>query len=278
MMDHNHKTPDQLVDFINSNQNLSQFRVDYYKKILFSCYSDYSFKNMIDTMNFKDVRQMEKNKHMYMFVIKTYNNNNVIVGSLNDDSNLLLSDLSELSIPVTHYHLSKNNFVQDHFFHKILNNENKSTKKFIERIRLIDEKIKQLISDYIKNIDTTSPISELLKKNNVTYDKNWIYTGIISKTNDTEYINLRYFKESFKKENKIGTKVYCENKFSHELDDLLSRNTNCYIHGNVYPIVKIGCVIVNERVIDGKPMVNFTCKAYFVDINFAFVYCGIKKS
>ncbi|ORX54172.1 hypothetical protein BCR36DRAFT_581809 [Piromyces finnis] len=48
-----------------------------------------------------------------------------------------------------------------------------------------------LISNYIKNIDTTSPIANY----NVTYNQNWMYTGIINKTKDVEYINFRYFQD-----------------------------------------------------------------------------------
>mgnify|MGYP007070337512 CR=1 FL=1 len=180
---------------------------------------------------------------------------------------------------MSHYHLSKTNFVQDNFIHKISNNESTSTQKFIERVRLIDEKMKYLISDYIKHIDGTSPIANLLLKNNVTPNQNWMYTGIINKSKDTEYINFRYFKDSNNGKSKIGTNVYYGNNYSIEVADLLSRNTFSYIHGNIYPIIKVNYILVNERVINGTVILNFTCKAYFVDINFSLnsIRCSTKR-
>jgi len=196
-----------------------------------------------------------------------YPNTNELIFYYISNSDLSLSDLPDLSIPMSHYHLSKNNFVQDNFFHKISTSESVSTNKFIERVRLIDEKMKCLISEYIKHIDMNSPIANLLVKNKVTYDQNWIYTGIINKNKDVEYINFRYFKNSLNEKYKIGTNVYCGDVYSKEIADLLSKNTYSYIYGNIYPIIKISYVLINERVVNGIPMVNFTCKAYFVDIN-----------
>jgi len=267
-MNSDHNTPDQLEKIINSNNKSKNSRLDYYKRILTACYSDIGFQNMVNTISFKEVVPLPKNNSMFRFVVKCYNNtSNVIVGAVDDNSNLSLSDLPDLSIPMSHYHLSKNNFVQDNFFHKISTDETAPINKFIERIRLIDEKMKYLISDYIKRMDMTSPIANLLLKNKVTYNQNWIYTGIINKSKDVEYINFRYFKDSVNAKSKIGTNVYCDDVYSKEIADLLSRNTYSYIHGNIYPIIKVNYVLINERVINGIPMVNFTCKAYFVDIN-----------
>ena len=279
-MNSDHNTPDQLEKIINSNNKSKNSRLDYYKRILTACYSDIGFQNMVNTINFKEVVPLPKNNSMFRFVVKCYNNtSNVIVGAVDDNSNLSLSDLPGLSIPMSHYHLSKNNFVQDNFFHKISNDETASINKFIERVRLIDEKMKYLISDYIKRMDMTSPIANLLLKNKVTYNQNWIYTGIINKSKDVEYINFRYFKDSVNAKSKIGTNVYCDDVYSKEIADLLSRNTYSYIHGNIYPIIKVNYVLINERVINGIPMVNFTCKAYFVDINISAesVRCSTDK-
>ncbi|ORX41444.1 hypothetical protein BCR36DRAFT_588061 [Piromyces finnis] len=259
---------EQLVKLVDSKNKSNNPRLDYYKRVLASCYSDIGFQTMVNTINFKEIVPLPKNNSMYRFVVKCYNNaSNVIIGAVNDSSDLSLSDLPTLSIPMTHYHLNKNNFIQDSFFHRISNNENNSTNKFICHVRLVDEKIKDLISNYIKNIDMTSPIANLLAKNKVTYNQNWTYTGIINKTKDIEYINFRYFKDPIKEKFKIGTNVYCGDVYSKEVANLLSKNTFCYIHGNIYPIIKVCYVLVNERVINGVPMVNFTCKAYFVDIN-----------
>lgn len=255
-----------MNDATNNKSNNS--RLDYYKKVLTSCYSDIGFKTMVNTINFKELVPLPKNNSMYRFVVKCYNNtSNIIIGAVDDNLDLSLSDLPALSIPMTHYHLNKNNFIQDSFFHRISNNENNSTIKFIEHVRLVDERIKYLISNYIKNIDMTSPIANLLAKNKVTHNQNWIYTGIINKRKDTEYINFRYFKDPIKEKFKIGTNVYCGDVYSKKIADLLSKNTYCYIHGNIYPIIKVCYILINERVIDGITMVNFTCKAYFVDIN-----------
>jgi len=281
-MSSDYNTPDQLEKLTNSNIKSNNSRLDYYKRILTACYSDIGFQNMVNTISFKEVVPLPKNNNMYRFVVKCYNNSsNVIVGAVDSNSDLSLSDLPDLSIPMSHYHLSKNNFVQDNFFHKISTSESVSTNKFIERVRLIDEKMKCLISEYIKHIDMNSPIANLLVKNKVTYDQNWIYTGIINKNKDqnwiytgiinknkdVEYINFRYFKNSLNEKYKIGTNVYCGDVYSKEIADLLSKNTYSYIYGNIYPIIKISYVLINERVVNGIAMVNFTCKAYFVDIN-----------
>jgi len=267
-MSNNNNTPDQLEKSANSNSKSNNSRLDYYKRILTACYSDIGFQNMVNTISFKEVVPLPKNNNMFRFVVKCYNNSsNVIVGAVDNNSDLSLSDLPDLSIPMSHYHLSKNNFVQDNFFHRISSNESVSTNKFIERVRLIDERMKYLISEYIKHVDKNSPIANLLIKNKVTYNQNWIYTGIINKNKDVEYINFRYFKDSMNEKYKIGTNVYYGDVYSKEIAELLSKNTYSYIHGNIYPIIKINYVLINERVVNGIPMVNFTCKAYFVDIN-----------
>jgi len=267
-MSSGNNTPYQPENLVNSNNKSNNFRLDYYKRILTACYSDIGFQNMVNSISFKEVVPLPKNNNMYRFVVKCYNNSsNVTVGAVDNNSDLSLSDLPDLSIPMSHYHLSKNNFIQDNFFHRISPSENVSINKFIERVRLIDEKIKYLISEYIKHIDENSPIANLLVKNKVTYNQNWIYTGIINKNKDVEYINFRYFKDSLNEKYKIGTNVYCGDVYSKEIADLLSKDTYCYIHGNIYPIIKINYVLINERIVNGIPMVNFTCKAYFVDIN-----------
>jgi len=159
--------------------------------------------------------------------------------------------------------------VQDNFIHRISENETEPMKKFIERLRFIDSRMQMLISDYIKLINRSSPIYNMLKKNNVTFNQNWIFTGIINKgNNNTEYINIRYFKDSFKEKKKIGTNVYCGDDYLDKMADLLSRDTFCYINGNIYPLIKVNYIIINERIVNNIPMVNFSCKAYFVDINF----------
>lgn len=290
-MSSSYKTPEQLVELINSSNRSKPSRLDYYKKILSACYSDIGFQTMVNTISFKEIVPLPKNNSMYRFVVKCYNNStNVVVGAVSDNANATSAlipnssdvlNLSDLSIPMSHYHLNKNNYVQDNFIHKITNNENPSTVKFIERIRLVDERIKYLISDYIKNINmnSLSPIANLLRKNNVTYNQNWIYTGIINKGKEDEYINFRYFKDAVNSKSKIGTNIYCGDTYSNEIADLLSRNTFSYIHGNIYPILKVNYVLVNERIVNGTSMVNFTCKAYFVDINFSLnsVRCSTKR-
>ncbi|KAL6590730.1 hypothetical protein U3516DRAFT_819074 [Neocallimastix sp. 'constans'] len=130
------------------------------------------------------------------------------------------------------------------------------------------------------HIDESSPIYYMLKKNNVKFNQNWIFTGIINKgNNNTEYINIRYFKDSFKGKKKIGTNVYCGDDYLDEMADLLSRDTFCYINGNIYPLIKVNYIIINERIVNNIPMVNFTCKAYFVDINFIpnSIHCSTKR-
>jgi len=221
---------------------------------------------MISTMNFREVVPLTKNNNMFRFDIKCFNNtNNLILGPLKISSGITLMDLPSLSIPMSHYHLNKNNFVQINFIHRISDNETEPMKKFIEFIRFIDSRMQILISDYIKHINGSSPIYNMLKKNNVTFNQNWIYTGIVNKgNNNTEYINIRYFRDSFKGKKKNGTNVYCGDDYLYEMSDLLSRDTFCYINGNIFPLIKVNYIIINERTVNNIPMVNFTCKAYFV--------------
>ncbi|ORX53733.1 hypothetical protein BCR36DRAFT_348623 [Piromyces finnis] len=261
---------EELVKIINYNCN----RISYYNRLLSLCKSDNEFESMINNISIKEIKDDKKNNAYYL---KCKNDDKfIVVGSFKSDSDLTMHDLSDLAIPMTHYHVSKNNFIQDNFFHKITDEENISTLKLIQQLKLIDEKIKNLISEYIKNIDDTSPIANLIKKNNVKYDQNWKYNGIINKINDIEYINFHYFKKSFNKRTKIGTNIYYDNTYSKEIDELLSKNTDFCIYGNIYPIIKINHVVVNEKNDNGKKIVCFTCKAYFNDINFSSIYCNNK--
>ena len=122
MTDNTYKSSDQLAQLINSLNKPKTSRFDYYKRILLSCTTDIGFQSMLNTINFKDVVSLPKNNNMFRFVIKCYNNtNNVTLGPVNDNIDFI--NKSELSIPVYHYHLSKNNYVQDNFVYKITNNE-----------------------------------------------------------------------------------------------------------------------------------------------------------
>jgi len=281
MYDNGYKTPEELANIINSTNETSDSRINYYKNLLSNCASDLTFQNMLNTVKFKEVIQLPRNNRMYRFVIKCNNaNNNVVVGPV--DNNVNINDnnsFKPLSIPMRHYHLSKNNYIQDNFIYRISNNETGAIAKFIERLRLIDNRIQSLIANYIKNIEVTSPIANLIRKNNVTYNTNWIYTGIINKINDREYVNIRFFKDSINGNAKFGTKVYTGNDKFIEMADLLSRNTYSYVTGEIYPIIKVNYVLINERIINGKPIVNFTCKAYFVDLIFSqkTAHCSVEK-
>ncbi|ORX59226.1 hypothetical protein BCR36DRAFT_453842 [Piromyces finnis] len=51
--------------------------------------------------------------------------------------------------------------------------------------------------------------------------------------------NFRYFKDPIKEKLKIGTNVYYVDVYSKEVADILSKNTFCYIHGNIYPTIKV---------------------------------------
>ncbi|KAG4082469.1 hypothetical protein H8356DRAFT_1753388 [Neocallimastix lanati (nom. inval.)] len=232
MQKKNFKSSEQLVKSINSSNKSSTSRMDYYNRILSSsCSTDMIFQRMISTINFKEVVPLPKNNSMFRFVIKCFNNTNNII-----------------------------------LFIEFPENETEPMKKFIERLRFIDSRMQMLISDYIRHIDESSPIYYMLKKNNVTFNQNWIFTGIINKgNNNTEYINIRYFKDSFKDKKKIGTNCLLD--------------TFCYINGNIYPLIKVNYIIINERIVNNIPMVNFTCKAYFVDINFIpnSIHCSTKR-
>jgi len=101
-----------------------------------------------------------------------------------------------------------------------------------------------LIRDYIKREERSSLISNLLFKNNFTYNSNWTYTGIINNIKEVEYINFRYFKDSNskntnQKDSKLDTHIYNENKRFIELEELISRDTFCYVHGLIYPLIKV---------------------------------------
>ncbi|KAG4082043.1 hypothetical protein H8356DRAFT_1438058 [Neocallimastix lanati (nom. inval.)] len=213
-------------NFDKLSNKSSTSRMDYYNRILLSsCSTDMIFQRMISTINFKEV--------YVSIVIKCFNNtNNVILGPLKISSGITLTDLPSLSIPMSHYHLNKINFVQDNFIHRISENETEPMKKFIERLRFIDSRMQMLISDYIRHIDESSPIYYMLKR-------------IMQK--------------------KIGTNVYCGDDYLDEMADLLSRDTFCYINGNIYPLIKVNYIIINEP--------------YFVDINFIpnSIHCSTKR-
>ena len=281
MIDNNYKSSEQLADLINKNNNnkSSNSRFDYYKKILNSSSTDTAFQNMLNTISFKELTPLPKNNTMFSFPVKCFNNmNNVILGPVNENYSSLqnISDLTSLTIPMSHYHLSKSNFVQDNFVYKITNNETGPIAKFIERVRLIDNRINMLISNYIKQLDMSSPLTPLLFKNK----NNWAYTGMINKIKDVEYLNIRYFKNSLYNKRKIGTNVYCGNNYIDEMAELLSRNTFCSIYGKIYPFIKVNYILINERVINGIPTLNFTCKAYFVDMIFEenSIHCSTQRA
>jgi hypothetical protein len=278
-MDSTFKTPEQLEQLINSSNETHNLHLEYYKKILQSCIDDRSFQEMLNSIKFKEANPLPGNGSMYRLTVKCYDNtSNIFVGPINDALPTELAELYALAIPMSHYHLSKNNYVQDNFIHRISDNENEPIKKFVERIKNIDSHIKMLIAEYIKNIDAKSPLANMLQKNNVSFNKNWIYNGIINESNGTEYLNLRFFKDSFDKRSKLGTAIYNGSKRFGELEDLLSRNTYSYVNGKIYPLFKVSYVLVNERFINGQRVVAFTCKAYFVDMLFSqnTVKCSTK--
>ncbi|KAL6632839.1 hypothetical protein U3516DRAFT_734868 [Neocallimastix sp. 'constans'] len=158
----NFKSSEQLVKSINSSNKSRNSIIDYYNYVI--------FQSMIFTINFKEV-PLPKNNFM------TFKNNSTIITLMN---------LPSLSIPMSHYHLNKNNFVQYLFI------KTEPMKKFIGRIRFINSRMQMIISDY-KHINKSSPI----------------YNIIINKgNNNTEYINIRSFRNSFKGKKKIGTNVY----------------------------------------------------------------------
>ncbi|KAG4092878.1 hypothetical protein H8356DRAFT_949837, partial [Neocallimastix lanati (nom. inval.)] len=78
-----------------------------------------------------------------------------------------------------------------------------------------------LVCKCYKHINKSSPIYNMLKKK-VAFYQNWIFIGIINKgNNNTEYINIRYFRDSFKGKKKIGTNVYCGDNYLYEMADLI---------------------------------------------------------
>jgi len=112
-----------------------------------SCIDDRSFQGMLNSINFKEINPLPGNGSMYRLTIKCYNNkSDVVVGPIEDALPTKLTDLYSLSIPMSHYNLSKNNFVQDNFIHRVSNDEIEPIKKFVERIKNIDSHIKMLIA------------------------------------------------------------------------------------------------------------------------------------
>ncbi|OUM58777.1 hypothetical protein PIROE2DRAFT_15881, partial [Piromyces sp. E2] len=49
-------------------------RLNYYKGILISCYSDIAFQSMVNSIGIQGVVHLPKNIGMFRFILKCYNN------------------------------------------------------------------------------------------------------------------------------------------------------------------------------------------------------------
>ncbi|KAL6595218.1 hypothetical protein U3516DRAFT_915759 [Neocallimastix sp. 'constans'] len=169
-----------------------------------------------------------------------------------------------MAVPMFHVHLVKGK-IRDDFIYVITGEEKGYIKDFINRVQLLDKKIKNLIEKYIRNIQPTSPIYNLLKKNNVTETNNWIYNGIINGS-ENNFMHINFEKSSFE-EDIDGTPIYIGNKQFYELTDVLSLNSYCFINSYIYPIFKLKDIIVTEKIKkNNKTIVSFRSKAYFPEI------------
>ncbi|ORX75746.1 hypothetical protein BCR32DRAFT_329679 [Anaeromyces robustus] len=187
-----------------------------------------------------------------------------------------------MTIPMHHYHFhSKSNFVQDRFYYIITGKEKGPIKTFLNRVKQLDNCFKELIKNYINNINEKSPIYSLIKKNGVTANENWSYQGIITEYDGKEYLNICYFRNSFDKNNKIGTKIYDGENLNVGLMNQLSDDTkNTFIHGNIYPVFKVSSIIAYEKKENDKTIISFKVKPYFKNIMVkkGTLYYGVTES
>eukprot|EP00833_Pecoramyces_ruminatium_P017730 jgi/Orpsp1_1/1191762/evm.model.d7180000088356.2 len=184
------------------------------------------------------------------------------------DENFIIKyaiDLNLMAVEMFHVHLL-NGKIHDNFIYVITGEEKGFIKDFITRVRLLDEKIKQLIKKFIKNIQPTSSIYNLLKNNNVTENNNWIYNGIINGPNNN-FMHISYEKSLFE-EDIEGTPIYINNEEFFEMSEVLSLNSYCFIKGFIYPIFKLKDIIITEQTKKNKTIISFKSKAYFTEIYF----------
>ncbi|KAG4083137.1 hypothetical protein H8356DRAFT_1382510 [Neocallimastix lanati (nom. inval.)] len=234
------KTTEQLVQMVNSSNERNNPHFDYYKKkYLNLVMMKYPLIRCLLLLILKEFNLCQKNKSMFRFIVKC--NNYKLNQSDNTSNNAIIG-------PV--------------------NTNSPFDPSYIYTLYWLIIRIQMLIRDYIKREERSSLISNLLFKNNFTYNSNWTYTGIINNIKEVEYINFRYFKDSNskntnQKDSKLDTHIYNENKRFIELEELISRDT-----------------FFNKRTVNGIPLVNFTCKAYFVDILFIknSVSCSARRN
>ncbi|OUM67888.1 hypothetical protein PIROE2DRAFT_4567 [Piromyces sp. E2] len=174
-------------------------------------------------------------------------------------------NLTEMTLPMFHVNQVKDHF-RDDFIYKITGQEDGALKDFITKVKLLDKRVYNLIQHYIKNIKPSSPIYPLLKKNGVTETSHWNFYGIINGP-DQDYLHISYKKSPIEQDIE-GTPIYIGDEPFYDMENVLSLNSYCFVHGQIYPILKLKDIIVEEHVLHDTPVVSFHCKAFFTEIYF----------
>jgi len=265
---------DTLIDSKKHNNSFGK-NIDFFKETLSKYYLDEKFSELLREISIKDITPVQKYNNFFGINLQTTSKDPIFLGPLSkividDDvaNEKYLIDFGKMAIPMHHYHINnKSNFIQDHFYYIITGKEEGPVKVFLNRVRQLDNRLKELIKEYISNINKESPIYSLLEKNKVTVNDNWLYQGIITEFGDKDYLNICYYKNSFNKEFKIGTRIYDGENMNVDIMNQLGDDTkNTFIHGNIYPVFKVSNITVYEKKEDDKTMVLFKVKPYFGNI------------
>ncbi|ORY14485.1 hypothetical protein LY90DRAFT_677625 [Neocallimastix californiae] len=253
--------------------------LEYCKGLLNYYNSGSNFSKFLNEITIKNVTPCTANNNFYFINLKNSNNTPIFIGPINktnefekeinnEDSLNFYINLDEMTLPMRHYHINeKFRFINSSFYYLIEGNENNSIKLFLNHVKKIDKYLKNLVQDYIKNVNKESPLYSLLKKNNVTADKLWKYIGIISKNNGREYLSIDFIKRSYYNPNQIGSKIYNDKELIIDLmKQLADDSKNTYVYGDIYPLIKINSIIVYEKKTDIGNIVCFKTKAYIPNI------------
>jgi len=290
----------EINELIFQDSNCSkdiQQKVDKYISILKLYYKLDDYQNFLQLLSVNDekinnhsvdelINTCNNDKKNEILTLKlVINNNDNVIDNDNDNNNfseeILLAplcfclgsnfeteyviNLTEMTIPMFHLHQVKDSF-RDNFIYKITGKENGSLKDFITKVQLLDKKIYNLIQNYIKNINPTSPIYPLLVKNGVTETSHWNYYGIINGP-EQNYLHINYSRPPIDQDIE-GTPIYIGDELFYDMENVLSLNSYCFVHGYIYPIFRLKNIEVKEQVIHETPMVTFHSKAYFTEIYF----------
>ncbi|KAG4100848.1 hypothetical protein H8356DRAFT_1659275 [Neocallimastix lanati (nom. inval.)] len=266
-----------IINKNNNNNNNNNSPLEQCKELLRYYNSKVDFSEFLSEISLERVFPLKEINNLFIINIKSSNGAPVYIGPINrstdNDDEISLSDsnhsdftinLEEMTLPMRHYHINKQlKFTSSNFYYEINGKENDEIKYFLDQVKRIDQHLKMLIRDYVKNLDEKSSLYSLLQKN-----KNiWIYQGIIKETNGKEYFSVDYYKRNYRDAGQIGTKIYDETELAVDLmKQLTDDSKNTYVYGDLYPLIKIDSIVVYEMKAKVCNIVCFKTKARFVNI------------